>query len=368
MICRNCKRAIPEQSIYCNWCGEKQIRDKRQARYPKYRVLADGTILGQLMVDGRRVTIKGENEAEYKARVDAYRTHIVEIKACPERRPLAEIIRGYIDKNDGVLSPSTIRGYETLYSNRFKDYLPKEAGKIDYQKMINDEAKKVAPKTVRNGWALVTAALNDAKIPVPDVNLPAVPESNEDFLDYEQIQVFLEAIRGDPAELAALLMLHSLRMSEALRIDAREDISGDMIQVRGAVVPNKEHKLVEKKTNKTKTSARSVPIMIPRLKELLPEEGKAVTLHPSTIRTRIEKACIKAGLPVCSPHDLRRSFASLGYHLKWMERTIMVIGGWNDINTVHKIYVKLAQKDINRDVEGMRNYYGFTITSKNPRE
>ena len=368
MICKYCSCETPDGSVFCCHCGERLARKKREKKpepkYPKYRVLADGTLLGQLMVDGRRETIKGKDEAEYKARIDAYRTHIIEMKAHPEKRPLQKIVRDYIDKNDGVLSPATIRGYESIYKNRFKDYMPCEAGKIDYQAMLNDEAKKAAPKTVCNGWALVTAAFNDAKIPVPDVNLPTVPESDEDFLDYEQIQTFLADIREDKAELAALLMLHSLRTSEVLKLDAAKDIVADQIHVRGAVVPDKNHKLVEKKTNKNKTSTRIVPVMIPRLAELLPEEGKAVTLHPSTIRSRIEKVCKKAGLPVCSPHDLRRSFASLGYHLKWSERTIMAIGGWNDIETVHKIYVKLSQKDINKEVQDMRNYYKFTTVSE----
>lgn len=367
MICKYCNHNTPDDSVFCCHCGERLARKKREKKpelkYPKYRVLADGTLSGQLMVNGKRESVKGRDEAEYRARVDAYRTHVMAMKAHPEKRPLQVIIREYIDKNDGVLSPSTIRGYEIIYRNRFKDYMPREAGSIDCQQMLNDEAKKVAPKTVSNAWALITAAFNDAKLPVPDINLPAVPESDGDFLDFEQIQVFLDAIQGDKAELAALLMLHSLRISEALKLTIA-DIEGDQIHVRGAVVPDKNHKLVEKRSNKNRSSTRTVPVMIPRLLELLPESGKLVTLHPSTIRRHIEDVCLKAGLPVCSPHDLRRSFASLGYHLKWSERTIMAVGGWNNIETVHKIYVKLSQKDVNKEVQNMRNYYHFTTESK----
>gem|GEM_PF-4037176 len=35
----------------------------------------------------------------------------------------------------------------------------------------------------------------------------------------------------------------------------------------------------------------------------------------------------------------------------------MLIGGWSDITTVHNIYIKLAQADINRDVEEMKRFY-----------
>lgn len=368
MNCPYCNHAIPEESVFCMICGERIARKKKEkkppAKYPKYRTLADGSLLGQLMVAGRRETIKAANEKEYRAKIDALRTGVLEMKAHPEKRPLRQVLREYIDKNDGVLSPATIRGYEIIYRNRFKSYMDVQAGKIDYQQMVTDEARKVAPKTLKNSWALVSAAYRDAKIPLPEINLPAIPETDEDFLDYEQIQTFLAAVKGDPCEAAALLMLHSLRMSELLKLTV-DDIQGNEIHIRGAVVPDKNHKLVEKQTNKNRTSTRNVPIMIPRLLELLPESGRIVTLHPSSLRRRIENVCKKAGLPVCSPHDLRRSFASLAtIHLKWSERTIMLIGGWSNLDTVHRIYVKLSQKDINEDVKTMRNYYGFTTDVK----
>lgn len=364
MKCPYCNHAVPDESVFCMICGERIARKKREkkpsAKYPKYRVLADGSLLGQLMVNGTRETIKAENEKQYKAKIDALRTGIAEMKAHPEKRPLKQVLREYIDKNDGILSPSTICGYETIYRNRFKDYMGQQIGKIDFQKMLNEDAKLIAPKTLENSWSLVSAAFNDAKIPVPDVNLAAVPESAEDFLDYEQIQIFLKAIEGDRCEIAALLMLHGLRMSELLKLDAQTDITKTDIFVRGAIVPDKTFKLVEKKTNKNRTSTRTVPIVIPRLQQLIPDSGKVVTVPRSTLNRRVVQICTAAGLPPCSPHDLRRSYASLGYHLKWSERTIMVLGGWSNIETVHKIYVKLAQKDVNADVQAMRDYYGFT--------
>ena len=347
MKCRFCKQhGVPDRALFCPWCGEKLVRARKKKtapKYPKARVLADGTLLGQVMLDGKRETVKAATEAEYRAKIDGLRTGILERKGHPEKRTLGEIIRAYIDKNDAVLSPATIRGYEVIYNNRFKAYMKQPAGSIDYQKMVNDEAKDKSPKTVYNAWALVSAALRDAKLPVPDVNRPQIPESDEDFLDYEQIQTFLSAIRGDKQELAALLMLHGLRMSELLKLDA-SDIHDGNIYIRGAVVQDKNQKYVEKKTNKNRTSARVVPVMIDRLTELLPEEGKLVTAMPNTVYRHVIKACERAGLPPCSPHDIRRSCASLGFHLEWSELVIMDVMGWHDFNTAHRFYLKLAKQ------------------------
>ena len=31
MVCKNCKRAIDADSIFCKWCGERQIREIEKA-------------------------------------------------------------------------------------------------------------------------------------------------------------------------------------------------------------------------------------------------------------------------------------------------------------------------------------------------
>lgn len=363
MKCKYCKNEIPDESVFCMLCGQRVARKGKEAgpSYPKFRKLKEG-FSAQIMVDGKRETVWAETERRLRAEIDARRENIVELKAHPEKRSLDSIVRSYIDKNDSVLSPATIRGYEIIYRNRFKDYMPLETCRIDLQEMVNEEAKDVSPKTVKNAWALVSPALKDAGVPVPDVNLPTVPDYDGDFLDHDEIQLFLAAIRGDGCEAAALLMLHSLRMSELLKLEASDIVNGQ-IRIRGAVVPDKHNKFVEKKTNKNRTSSRTIPVMIPRLTEILPAEGKIVTQHPSTIRTHIENACIRAGVPVCSPHDIRRSFASLGFHLQWSELAIKTIGGWSNMQTVHRIYVKLYQKDLKSDVENMKNYYQITSAS-----
>ena len=88
MNCPYCNHSVPDESVFCMICGERIARKKREkkppAKYPKYRVLADGSLLGQLMVAGTRETIKAENEKQYKAKIDALRTGIAEMKHHPD--------------------------------------------------------------------------------------------------------------------------------------------------------------------------------------------------------------------------------------------------------------------------------------------
>lgn len=370
MICKACKREIPEESIFCLHCGEKVVRSrekKKEVSVPKPRQLPSGTWFAQLTMDKKRYPVSANTKEEYYIKARALKSGLLETAKSSPKGTLGQLLREYIDSNTHTLSPSTIRGYEIIFRNRFKDYINKPWAKIDFQHMVNAEAKIAAPKTVVNAWGLVSAALTAAGETPPKIKKPTVPASDEDWLDFEQIKLFVATVRGTPVELAALLALHGLRRSELLDLTV-EQITPDGIQIRGATVFDSSNKMVHKATNKNKTSRRTVPILIPRVLELLPQSGKAVTQHPSAIYRGIAAACKAADLPICSAHDLRRSFASLAYHLGWNEQTTMQVGGWADLQTINAVYRKLAAKDKNADIGKMQAFYTSEITNKKTNE
>lgn len=358
MKCRNCRRVIEENSIYCNWCGSKQIREEAEISVPRPRQLKSGSYSAQIMVAGHRITVTRGTEAEYYAEARALKAGLLEQKKAPQRHTLGEILDKYISDNENILSPSTIRGYEYIRKGRFKPYVGQYIDAIPWQRMLNEEAAKCSEKTLANAWALVAAALKAESQPILDINLPAIPRHELNWLDYEQIQKLLAVSRGSNIELPIILALHSLRLSELLPLTV-DDIDTS-IHVYRSVVFDRNNRMIAKQTNKTTTSTRDIPILIPRLKEILPESGKLVNMHPNSIHKAINSVCKRAGLPPVGVHGLRRSFASLGYHLKWSERSIMAIGGWSNLQTVHNIYIKLAEKDISEDVKRMQNYYVIT--------
>ena len=233
----------------------------------------------------------------------------------------------------------------------------------NWQAVVNEEAGRgISAKTLRNEWRFVKTVLKINEIDASTVlALPQVVQPDMPWLDYEQIKVFLDAIHGDDLEIAALFALHSLRRSELLALTPSH-IEGDIIHVAGSVVYGKDCKLTAKKENKNITSRRDVAIVIPRLSELLADYDKRdlspfIKCNPDTIRKHINRACVSVGLPKVGIHGLRRSFASLAYHLGWSERQTMAMGGWADLGTVHRIYIKLAEKDKNADIEKMKAFY-----------
>ena len=362
MKCKYCKSEIPDGSLYCNRCGSQLFRSRKQELpIPKPKQRADGSWAGQLMVNGKRMTVKGNTTEEYELNARATKAGLIASKDEPPKLTLGEVIDSYIASNEHVLSPSTIRGYSTIRKHRFKNYMQKDVQSISWQKLVSSETYLCSAKTLKNAWGLVSASLAAADVRVPHVNLPKLQQKETEFLDHDQIKIFLDGIKGKPSELAILLGLHSLRQSEIIALKAN-DIRDGYIHVNKSAVPNERNYLVLKKTTKTKLSTRVIPVMIPRLLELLPEpsDKRLCPEDDSTIYKRINRYCESLGLPKVGIHGLRRSFASLCYYLKIDERTVMQLGGWSNMQTVHECYIKLAQKDRNDQVEKLKNYFNPT--------
>ena len=230
------------------------------------------------------------------------------------------------------------------------------AEKIDWQGAINQEASNFSPKTVYNAWGLLSSVLKENGILPGNVRLPAKKQKDLNYLTAEQLPVFLEAIKGEAVEGAALLALHSLRRSELLALDV-SDVRDGFIYVHRAAVEDASGKLVVKETTKTEKSTRRIRIFIPRLLEVLPKEGRAVTVSIYYSTQRIHELCKKAGLPEVGLHDLRRTYASLAYHLGIGDMEIMLTGGWSNLQTVRKIYTKVSEEDLLRSTSKMESFY-----------
>ena len=351
----------PEHATFCPDCGARlvQVRGEVKVPVPKFR---GNKWSAQMTINGERVYVDGSTEEEYYAKARAAKADLIEIKKASPKVSLGKVIDKFIKDNDAVLSPSTVNAYQSYRKTRFKRYMDTPIECINWQRMVNEEAKKVSPKTVRNAFALVTAALDHSGYQKPKIKLPKKAKSDRPWLDYEQIQILLEAARGKPYELGILLALHGLRRSELLHIFHDEiDTQAGIIHVRGASVIGEGNKLVDKKTNKNTTSTRDVHIVIPRLTELVNgKEGRLITTNPSTLYGSINGLCERVGLPHVGVHGLRHSYISLCFHLGWNIQTVMREGGYSDMQTVNEVYRHLAAQDANADIERMKNYYKIT--------
>ena len=374
MICKNCKNEMPDEFhfTFCGYCGERLIRErkkKNEIKVPKPRQRGKRWYL-ELRKEG--VTVIEDTEAEAIAKAQAIRAGFIEAEKKPKAVTLEAAIDNYINSRRNVLSPSTLAGYNTVKKNRFKSAMHKPISEVsDWQQVINEEALECSPKTLKNAWGLISPALKNAGLTLPKVTLPQVAPKEPVYLSPEQIKTFVAALKGTSVEIAALLGLHSLRRSEIAALDwSNVDLEKRTIKVAGSVVPGENWTLVEKPTNKNRTSTRTIPIMIPELYDALKavkdKTGKVVTCYISTVYERVNKVCEDNGLPKLGVHGLRHSFASLAYHVRMSEQAAMQIGGWSDYATMRKIYTHLSAQDVKQAENAMSDFYGLTskFTSK----
>ena len=269
-------------------------------------------------------------------------------------RTVAGAIDDYITARENVLSPSTIRGYRAIARTRFQSSMRWDIGTVtpeQWQRAVNQEAKKCSAKTLKNAWGFLSSVILEATGRKVNVRLPQIIPNELPFLTAEQIPIFLASIRGKGCEIAALLALSSLRRSEILALHWDDiDLENNCIYVHGAAVQGSDNALVQRKENKNTTSRRTIPFILPQLREAVLSADQSNDLvypgNPNQIWQSVNRICRKEGLPEVGVHGLRRSFASLAYHLGLSEEVTMRTGGWSDIYTMRKIYTKVSEKDL----------------------
>lgn len=343
-------------------------KKKDTVRLPKIKILPSGAAHTKVMINGRTISItkdtKEEAEAEYVAL--KYGAKEAEERSKKQEVTLSEAIQKYIDglKQKDKTSPATIKGYESYKKNRLQSMMNAnvyETTDQQWQAAVDRDFRKLSDKYAKNVWTLFAGAIEKETGHRPKIDLDPPEKAERPFLEPEEVLIFVEAMKGRTAEIAALLELSSLRISEVLDVRGTDiDFKNDRVRVKGAAVYGPDGKLVHKDENKTKASVRYVPL-IPPLKEAL--QGKKLTddylvkMTGGGIYRQINRVCAENNLPLVGNHGLRHSFASLAYHLGIPEKIAMEIGGWEDSKVMHDIYTHLAKKDIAKRSKEFSNFF-----------
>lgn len=334
-------------------------------KIPKIIQLPSGNYFCRLRINGEEHCLTGENYELVETEAKAIKLGIKKPTQASKKITLTRAIDQYIESRTNALSPSTICGYKEIQRNRFQVAMNRDISSLQkehWQRICNAEAKLCAAKTLKNAWYFISAVLFDQTGNRISVRLPAVVQKPRPYLDVEQIKVFVRAIRDDPCELPALLALCSLRRSEILGLRwTNIDTAKNLIRIEGAAVVGDDQKLVHKETNKNKSSRRVIPILVPRLAELIDQAPRVgtyvINTNPNTMWAQINKVCEEHDLPKVGVHGLRHSFASLAYHLNIPEKVAMEIGGWQNDQTMRKIYTHISQSDIETRAAEMANFF-----------
>lgn len=304
-------------------------------------------------VDGRprykSFTASTRKEAELMAL--EYQTHKRAVESDTAALTLSEAMAAYIDGRRGVLSVTTVRGYETIARNWFGPLMGVQLRRLTpaaVQQSISAEAQTHSPKSVENAYSLLRAALRQyhkalaQELEASPPKLPQARKFQPTVLDVEQVGVLVRAVRGDVMEVPVLLALWCcLRESEICGL-RWTDIQGDRLHVHRARVLTGRRGTTEKGP-KTLESDRWInldPYLVDRLRAAQEaSDGEFVTrLSGSSMLDRLQTILRRNGLPKIRFHDLRHSNASIMALTGVPQYLAQRRGGWSTPSTMQRVY------------------------------
>lgn len=347
--CKSCKRDLPEQAIFCCWCGEKQLRErkkKNEIKVPKPRLLPSGNWFIQLKAEGQSITEATPELCIAKA--TAIRAGFMETRAKPDNICVAEAITKYIEQNKNTLKDRTIEQYEYIRDKRFASLMKTKLVGITTEKIElakNEElgkpsprGGKLSPKTVNDALHLVLTVVNKYSNGAPKVEVKAA-EVQRQFKTILPPEEIYPAIKGTDIELPCLLaMWLSLSVSEIRGLTKSKSLRNGKLYIVETVVDVKGT-VVRKAGAKEEERPRVLDIP-PYIQDLISNvEGDIIEPRTSrAINARFHKCLERASLPPMSFHGLRHVNASVMADLDIPTPVAQERGGWKTDRTMKQTY------------------------------
>ena len=277
--------------------------------------------------------------SEVKKAAAAFRATVGD---CPAASALSvgEALAAYVRLKEPVLSPSTVREYERyarLYYSSIRNRRVSDLTPEAVQREVSDLSRRLSPKTVRNAYGLLTAALKvyrpgfspEARLPQKKPRQIAIPSA-------EEVSAILGRLDGEPRLAVMLAAFQGLRMSEVAGLRWSDvDLEKRTLSVSRALVRGRDNEYFTK-APKTRAGNRSVRLLAPvvdKLRETPRAGDQLFTLSPNALKSAYNRAVRSLGLSY-SFHELRHYacsvMLSLGIPPKYVadalghESTVMV--------------------------------------------
>ncbi len=325
---------------------------------PRPVELPSGSWRCQIMVRGERFDVIEDDPETAHARALAIKAGILDKRektTGAETISLSKAIELYVSAREGVLSPATVRGYETIRKNRLKKLMGMDVHKItleDVQIAISEDASEVSAKTVANTYGLIKTVLKKYGLDISSVKLPQKKKVEKKYMQPQDVGALIDAVKGDDCETEILLAVWlGLRRSEIMGLcwDC-VDFESKKVKIMRVVVPDKKNKWVLKDIPKNVSSQRDVPCpdyIMEKIKQMYSpgKSGQLFKCHPDTLLKHIHRACKKAGITDTTTHGLRHTNAAVMKTLGVDDAHAMERGGWSSESTYKKTYAYVFEQE-----------------------
>lgn len=320
---------------------------------------------------GKRIyesfTANTPEEAEYKAaQFKLDKKHNKKKKYNKLELTVNEAISAYIDSKDGILSPTTISAYKKIKENNVQGIMNiklKNLDSTDIQKALNTESKKksrqtgksLSPKTIRNIYGLVRAAIL-MQYPKFDLDI-TLPKKQKKIIELPEADEIIKIIIGSSIELPCILAIWmSYSMSEIRGIKTSSITKKGEVTIKEVIV-DVDGKSVQK--DSTKAFDRTRKAKLPKyIFDLIKKQDTyqdyiknnndqhLITMNRQQIYDRLIRLQKNAGIehPI-GFHKLRHLNASVMLQLGIPDKYAMERGGWATNQTMKTVYQHTFSKE-----------------------
>ena len=256
------------------------------------------------------------------------------------RDTFAKSAEKYLQIKSNVLSPSTIRGYNTIIrsiSDRFMNTKTCDITQELIQKEINDYSASHSPKSTRNLHGFISAVLTVYK---PSLRISTTLPQKRKYEAYtpseDDIKRILNDVSGTKYEIPFRLGCYGMRRGEICAITAA-DLNENLLHIDKSKVLTDDGSWIIKPFPKTTESERTIYID-DELADLIRKQGYAYKEHPERLSKALKRIQKRLKMPEFRFHDLRAYYASMAHAMGVPDAYIMANGGWSSTNILNRVY------------------------------
>lgn len=282
-----------------------------------------------------------------------------------ENITFAEALEDYICSKDRLLSPSTVRGYRTMQRSSFdriNDLQISELTEKVIQRWVNSLADKYSSKTIRNQVGLLTVVLhqNGINLNMKSITLKPKIKPEYNIPTETEIQKIALAVKHTTIEIPIIIALTlGLRQSEIAGL-RWEHYDGTYLKIKCAVVPDENHKLVEKNENKSYAGRRiiEVPDYLKDILDSSEHSSERISPHsPNYIWKHFDRICEENGIPHFTIHSPRHANASAMLKLNIPDKYAMERMGHSTPNMLKQVYQHIFRDEQTKVANKMNDYF-----------